>query len=212
MSGPRLTAEESGLVQLGAHGHRMALVNMAVLDGPAPSLEEVRARVAALLHRFPRYEAVPVEVPFELQRPVWARAGNFDLDHHVTAVSVERPGGHDQLLALLGGLASRPFTTGRPMWELSLVDGLAEGRWALASRIHLSLVDGLRNDDLHTAVLLPERSDDRGRAVPASPGPLRLMGDAIRDLATSPYEQVRTASSLFRRMDLRSASARFTRP
>src|SRR3954447_14347928 len=182
MSGLRLTAEESGLVQLGAHGHRMALVNLAVLEGPAPSLEELRSRVAGLLHRFPRYEPVPVAVPVELQRPLPARGGGFDLDHHVPAASVERPGGHDQLVALLGGLASRPFAPGRPMWELSLVEGLAEGRWALASRIHLALVDGLRNDDLHTAVLLPERSDDRGRAVPASPGPLRLMSDALRDL------------------------------
>jgi hypothetical protein len=200
MSGPRLTAEESGLVQMGAHGHPMALINLAVLEGPAPSLDDVRARVATLLHRFPRYEAVPVAVPFELQRPVWARPANFDLSHHVTAAHLDPPGGDGELLELLGTLASRPFAPGRPLWELCVIDGVADGRWVLATRTHLAVIDGLRNDDLHTAVLLPERSDDRGRPVPASPGSLRLMGDAMRDLATSPYEQVRTASSVFRRL------------
>ena len=203
MSGPRLTAEESGLVQLSAHGHHMALVNMAVLEGPPPPLDEVRARVVTVLHRFPRYEAVPVQVPFDLQRPVWARSNGFDVANHVTAATIDPPGGDDELLELISTLASRPFPPGRPLWELCVVDGVADDRWVLATRTHLAVIDGLRNDDLHTAVLAPERSDDRGRPVPASPGPLRLMGDAFRDLATSPYEQVRTVSSIFRR---------FTRP
>ena len=90
MSGPRLTAEESGLVQLAAHGHQMALVNLAVLEGPPPPLDEVRARVLTLLPRFPRYEAIPVPVPFDLQRPVWARSSGFDVADHVTAARIDR--------------------------------------------------------------------------------------------------------------------------
>jgi hypothetical protein len=195
----RVAAADSALLQLSAHGHNLASTSAVVLEGPAPSLDDIRERVVQLLPHFPRLEAMPVPVPFDLQRPVWARVPDFRLDDHVGTLTVDPPGGAADVERLISDLVNRPLDTRRSLWELWLVTGLRRERWLLAARLHLALVDELRSADFFSAVLLPQLELDTPRPLSKPPNPVRLIGDAVRDLATSPYEQVRAAGALFRR-------------
>jgi hypothetical protein len=195
----RVAAADSALLQLSNHGHPMVAISAVVLEGPAPSPEEMQGRVRELLPYFPRLEAMPVAVPLDLQRPVWARLPDFRVEDHVHTLDIEPPGGPGEVEALIADLLNRPLDTDRPLWELCLATGLRRDRWLLASRMHLALVDELRSADFFSAVLLPHLELDKPRPLSRSPGPLRLIGEAVRDLATSPYEQVRAAGALVRR-------------
>lgn len=195
----RVAAADSALLQLSSHGHPMAAISAVVLEGPAPTREEIEDRVRELLPYFPRLEAMPVAVPFDLQRPVWARSPDFRLEDHVRTVDIEPPGGPAQVEALIADLVNRPLNTEKSLWELCLATGLRRDRWLLVSQMHLALVDELRSADFFSAVLLPHLELDKPRPISRSPGPLRLISEAVRDLATSPYEQVRAAGALVRR-------------
>lgn len=195
----RVAAADSALLQLSAHGHKLASISAVVLEGPAPSLADIRERVTEVLPHFPRLEAMPVPVPFDLQRPVWARSPDFRLDEHVRTLDIDPPGGPAEVERLISDLVNRPLDTRHSLWDLWMATGLRRDRWLLASRVHLALVDELRPADFFSAVLLPHLELDTPRPLSGPPNPVRLLGDAVRDLATSPYEQVRAAGALLRR-------------
>jgi diacylglycerol O-acyltransferase len=166
-------------------------VNMAVgaalvfEGGPGLSYEAVRERLTARLHLIPRYRQKLVEAPLGIAGPVWADDEDFDLDWHLDHATLPSP---DALPDYLGREMSRKLDRARPLWELHIVDGLANGRVALMPKMHHALVDGVAAIDVSTVILdpSPEPLDIPPPDEPWSPRPYD-PGAHIARLAATPF-------------------------
>jgi len=114
---------------------------------------DVRAAVEARLHLVPRLRQVVREVPLWLGRPVWADDPHFDVAHHVKVLPVAKPGTREQLLQLAAELHEERLDRSRPLWELWLVEGLADGRVGVIEKVHHAMVDGVSGVDVAAALL-----------------------------------------------------------
>ena len=101
----------------------------------------------------PRYRQKLRSVPGRLANPVWIDDPDFDLGYHVRRSALPRPGSMDQLRRPSVRLCPGPLDRSRPLWEVYLVEGLAEGRVAVLSKSHLALVDGVDTVDLGQVLL-----------------------------------------------------------
>jgi len=168
----------------------MAIASIAVFEGPVPSHEEVLASLAGRLPLVPRYRQKLRTVPFRLGRPVWVEDPDFDIRYHVRRTALAALGGDEQLAQLMGRVMSQRLDRDHPLWEYWLVEGLAQGRWALISKIHHCMVDGVSATDLYRIILdftpepAPPATDNR--VVGAEPSPILLAAQAALDMVMIP--------------------------
>jgi diacylglycerol O-acyltransferase len=136
-------------------------VNMAVggllVFEPEPRLTRaiVAQRLSARIHLIPRLRQRLEEPPLGLANPVWTDDVGFDLDWHVRQAGLAGPGGDDELGALVGREFSHRLDRTRPLWEATLIDGMAGGRQGLLMKVHHALVDGMAAMGLAALVLDP---------------------------------------------------------
>jgi WS/DGAT/MGAT family acyltransferase len=182
-----------------AHMH---IAGVSVFDGPGPDLGELTAMMASKLHRIPRYRQRVRSVPFELGRPVWVDDPHFDLGYHVRHTALPKPGDDLALRRLVARLMGQELDRQRPLWELWLVDGLEQGRWALISKVHHCMVDGVSGVDLLSIVLDLQRDVELPDPEPWSPAPepsgAAKVLDAWSGLASDSLDLVRRAPSVVR--------------
>ncbi len=172
----------------------MAIASIAVFEGPAPAHEEFLAYLAGRLPLVPRYRHKLRTVPFRLGRPVWVEDPDFDLGYHVRRTALPAPGGDRQLADLMGRLMSQRLDRDHPLWEYWVVEGLPEGRWALISKVHHCMVDGVSGTDLYRVIFdfspepsPPARADDR--TVNAEPSAVELAARAALDAVILPARE-----------------------
>lgn len=110
-------------------------------DGPL-TLEGLRRHLAACLDQLPTFRWRVVAVPLGLAHPVFVEEPRFDLRDHLRQACLPKPGGPEELGAACAQLASQHLDRGRPLWRITLIDGLADGRQALVLEIHHALMDG----------------------------------------------------------------------
>ena len=127
---------------------RLHASTLGIYEGPAPLHPELIDRVEAALPLVPRFRQRVQEVPLRLGRPVWIDDDSFQAEHHVRHTSLPSPGADAQLRELVGRLASNPLDRHHPLWELWQIDGLEDGRWALLSKSHQAIVDGVAGTPL----------------------------------------------------------------
>jgi len=134
----------------------MAVGGLLVFESEPPlSRSTVAERIAERIHLVPRLRQRLEEPPLGLANPVWADDTNFDLDWHVRQVSLPDPGGDAELSALVGREFSHRLDRARPLWEATLIEGLADGRKGLLMKVHHALVDGLAAISMAALVLDP---------------------------------------------------------
>jgi diacylglycerol O-acyltransferase len=143
--------------------------------------------VEAKLHLIPRYRQRVRFVPFELGRPVWEDDPHFNLAYHLCHAALPAPGDDAALCRLMARLMSQPLDRNRPLWETWLVDRLPDERWALVTKVHHCMVDGIAGVELLTVLLATNRDAPlpQPESWTASPRPSRaaLLLDAARGLA-----------------------------
>lgn len=164
----------------------MHIAGICVFEGPMPSRAALLELYQAKLAQYPRYRQRVRAVPWDLARPVWVDDPHFDVAHHIRFTALPQPGDERDLRALMGRLMSQLLDRERPLWESWFVEGLADGRWALISKVHHAMVDGVSGTGLLTA-LLEERPDAPMPFVPVwqpQPEPSRstLLREALREL------------------------------
>src|ERR1700761_8043552 len=112
-----------------AYGH---VGSVSVLDPPAGgellTLERLTELIESRLHLVPPFRRRLVEVPLGLDQPYWIEDPDFDIEFHVREIGLPAPGNERQLADLIARLHARPLDRKRPLWELYLISGLAEGR------------------------------------------------------------------------------------
>src|SRR5919206_742043 len=154
----RLTTLDASFLYLDAPDAPLHVGGVLVLEAPAGGVEVLADLVEARLSLVPRYRQRVAEVPGHLANPVWVDDPDFDLNYHVRQSALPRPGTEAQLLDLVSRLTARPLDHRRPLWELYLVEGLADGRVAVITKTHPALVDGLGAVDI-SQVLLDDSPD-----------------------------------------------------
>ena len=147
----------------------------------------------------PRYRQRVQSVPGRMANPIWVDDEHFDIGYHVRRSALPRPGSLDQLRELVSRIVSRPLDRSRPLWEIYVVEGLADGQVALLSKSHQVLVDGMHTVDLGQVLLdtAPEPKElgvDEWRPR-SGPSPFSLMAGALRDSVTERGTVAATARS-----------------
>jgi WS/DGAT/MGAT family acyltransferase len=170
-----------------------AIASTAVFEGPAPSYDEFLHAIEGRLPVVPLYRRKLRTVPLRLGPPVWVDDPNFDLRYHVRQTALPAPGGDAQLSNLMARVMGQRLDRDYPLWEYWLVEGLSEGRWALISKVHHCMVDGVSGTDLYRVIFdfSPEPAPPvaEHRTVPAEPSALRLAADASLDMLMRPVRE-----------------------
>ena len=166
--------------------------------------------LAAMLDIFAgRVGLVPVlrqrlqTVPFGLDQPYWVDDEDFDLEFHIRAVTLPRPGSDAQLTEQVSRLHSRPLDRTRPLWETYLISGLARKRQAVYTKIHHAAIDGVSEPEILTLLLDLSPEGRPGAAIPPfrperPPGRARMLAGAGRAAALRPLDTARIARDLIR--------------
>lgn len=202
MTGERMTPLDAAflLAEDADANSSMAIASIAIFAGPPPSLEQFREHLIGRLPLIPRYRQKVRTVPFDLAAPVWVDDPSFDIDHHLIRTALPSPGGDAQLRALMGRVMSARLDRDRPLWQNWLVEGLAGDRWALISKVHHCMVDGISATDLYRAVLDPTPVPRPAAPDPwlpdSEPSTARIALDAAADLALLPVRQTRALAGV----------------
>ena len=181
-----------------AHMH---VASIAIFEGPAPAQEEFSRTLNGRLHVVPRWRQRVQRVPFQLARPVWVDAVDFDLDYHLRRTALAAPGSELELRRLVGRICSQRLDRTKPLWEIWVVEGLAYGRWAMVNKAHHCMVDGVSGTELLGLLLdltpdTPRHGPVEWRPHAVTPRDVTL--DAARSLATDTGEQLRAVRSALR--------------
>jgi diacylglycerol O-acyltransferase / wax synthase len=153
----RLTSTDASFLhQEGPESH-MHIGGVLLFEGPVPDFAEYLDHVRSRLHLVPRYRHKLATPPLEAGRPLWVDDPNFNLEYHVRHTALPAPGNEEQLFLLTSRIASQPLDRSKPLWEMWLVEGLADGRFAVISKTHHALVDGVSGVDLAQVLFDLER-------------------------------------------------------
>ena len=156
-----LSPTDASLLAVEDADHGMHLQIIYVFEGPAPTREEFRETVEQRLLGAPRFRQRIARVPFKLGRPAWVDDERFDLDYHVRRTALPAPGGEDELRELSNLLLQQRLDSSRALWEMWLVEGLSEDRFAVIHRVHHCLVDGVATQDLSGMMFSSTPHEDR---------------------------------------------------
>ena len=198
----RMSPLDASFLHLEDDHSSMHIGSTAIFEGPAPTEDEFRAMVASKLPLVPRYRQKVRFVPLELGRPMWEDDPHFNICYHVRHTALPSPGGQAQLRNLIGRVMSQMLDRTKPLWEMWVVEGLEDGHWALISKTHHAMVDGVSGTDL-LAVMLDSSPDPVRPAEPqwepeAPVSNARLIANALGERAVSPYEMLRGARRIAR--------------
>ena len=141
--------------------------------------DDVKAQLAKRLHLARLFRRKLAPMPFELADPVWIDDDDIDLDYHVRSVTLRRPGTMAQLEVLVARLHSSLLDRSRPLWEVYVIDGLANGQIAFYSKAHHSGVDGKAGIEIAKVLydVTPQAREVRPPR-PARPGNAYQLGVA----------------------------------
>ena len=164
-----------------------------------------RNYVARRLHMIPPLRRRLLEVPFGLANPVWVDDPDIDIDRHLHRAAVPEPGGHRELAQLAAEMMERPLDRSRPLWEITVVEGVADGHIALLAKLHHSMMDGMAGMQFMAALLTrePDVSDPvptPREPTPPIPSSLSLLLAATPSRLTRPLRIARAATTTLVRM------------
>jgi diacylglycerol O-acyltransferase / wax synthase len=157
---------------------RSTIVTISLLDS-TPDWGELVERFDRLSRRLPTFRQRIVSSPRPAP-PRWADCPEFDLGFHMRRVTAPRPGTLDAVLEMGRLAAMSDFDRARPLWEITLIDGLADGGTALMTKMHHSLADGIGG--VQIAMTLFDVTARRRGALPVAPPP--QMPSPLADCAT----------------------------
>src|SRR5919198_2378194 len=198
----RLTALDAGFLHLERSGAHMQGPGVLVFAGDPPAYDDLAEAIEARVHLVPRYRQKLADVPLGQGRPVWVDDPHFNVRYHLRHSALPPPGSDEQLKNLAGRLFALPLDRTKPLWEINLVEGLDGGRFAIISKTHHALVDGVSGVDV-TSVLFdvtPEPTPIERRPWVPRPEPTEaeLLAQALLERATVPGEAVRGLRALTR--------------
>jgi diacylglycerol O-acyltransferase len=201
----RMNALDTGFFFAERENTPLHIALVTVFEGPVPAYGDLIRMILGKLPQVPRYRQRVRTVPFNLGRPVWADDPHFQILYHVRHTAVPAPGGPEELRNLAGRILAQNLDLNKPLWELWLVEGLEERRWALIAKVHHCVVDGVGAGDLMTQMfdLSPEEEPSDAPA-PWRPEPvpsrLSLALGGLCDSVAEPVRRLAGVRALPRRL------------
>jgi diacylglycerol O-acyltransferase len=144
----RLTALDASFLHQEGPASHMHVGALARFAGPPPPFAEILDSLRMRLHLVPRYRQRLQVPPAGTGRPLWIDDPTFNLEYHVRHTALPKPGSERQLLRLTGRIFSQQLDRARPLWELWIVEGLDDGGFALISKTHHAMIDGIAGVDI----------------------------------------------------------------
>jgi WS/DGAT/MGAT family acyltransferase len=193
----RLSALDSAFLDIedgNAHMHigAVGLFDAGPLTTPEGGIdfERILERISAAIHQNDRFKQKLRYIP-GVNWPVWIDDSRFNIRYHVRHTCLPAPGDERHLKRLAGRLMSGELDRGKPLWELFFVEGIEGGRFAVISKVHHAMADGIAGADLLSVLMGPDPEfiPDRAGGWEARPAPTaqRLVVDEFSRLARIPF-------------------------
>jgi WS/DGAT/MGAT family acyltransferase len=219
----KLSALDASFLHLETPNTHMHIGGVAVFE-PSPhgsGAKLYRTIVRAIeprLDLMPRYRQKLAFVPLSLDVPVWVDADDFDISNHVLRAALPAPGRDAEMADFVARVFGRQLDRRRPLWELYIVEGLEGGRWALLTKTHHAMVDGISNLELATILLdtdpdpqpLPPTTVATRLSDGPGPSPLDLLISSLRERVSRPARAVSAARAVAERPRRLAAALRDT--
>ena len=197
----RLTSVDASFLTNESSTSHMHIGGVTIFEGPPPSYDDLLDHISGRLHLVPRYRQKLAVPPVETGRPFWVDDPQFNLGYHVRHSGLPAPGGEDELRRMAARVFSQHLDRTKPLWELWLVEGLRKKRFALISKTHHALVDGVSGVDIATVLFdiepVPEPAQPDHDWIPnPEPSSARLAAEGVEGLLKAPFQLARRAASV----------------
>jgi WS/DGAT/MGAT family acyltransferase len=204
----RLSAQDASFIGLEDSRCHMHVGGVMLFDA-APvrlpdggiDIDRISRMIEARLHLVPRFRQRLAYLPYE-RLPIWVDDDRFRLAYHVRHAALPRPGDERMLKRLVGRIMSQQLDRGRPLWEMWFVEGLEDDQFALISKTHHCMIDGVAGADLISVIMEPYATPDPGEPLPWMPRPhpseARLLLDEARRRLAQPFEVLRAVQTAIR--------------
>jgi len=199
----RLTAVDASFLTNESSSSHMHVGAILIFEGPPPQYTDLVEHVRSRLPLVPRFRQKLVVPPLEAGRPLWADDVNFNLTYHIRHTALPDPGGEAQLKRLAGRIFSQQLDRSKPLWELWLAQNLERDRFAILTKTHHAMVDGISGVDIGTVLFDPEREakpmklEDDWVPQP-EPGTTELVTRGIADAVAAPVKLAERAVDAIR--------------
>ena len=188
----RLSALDVSFLYLEGRTTPMHVGGLTIFEPPAEGFDY--ERLVDLIERrialVPRYRQKVRIVPAHIANPVWVDDPDFDITYHVRRSALPRPGSDEQLHEFCARIQSRPLDRSRPLWEMYLVEGLEKGRFAIITKTHHAMVDGISAVDIGHVILdispTPRDIPDDLWMPEPEPTATQLVTDAVGEILRRP--------------------------
>jgi diacylglycerol O-acyltransferase / wax synthase len=189
------SVDVSFLTNESASSH-MHVGGILIFEGPPPSYEDLLEHIRGRLHLVPRFRQKLAHPPVQTGRPFWVDDPNFNLEYHVRHSALPAPGSEEQLRKMSARVFSQQLDRTKPLWELWLVQGLTRKRFALITKTHHALVDGVSGVDIATVLFdtkpVPEPAEPDHDWVPdTEPSSATLATKGLEGLLATPLRLAR---------------------
>jgi diacylglycerol O-acyltransferase / wax synthase len=187
----RLTAVDASFLTNETSSSHMHVGAVLIFEGPPPLYVDLVEHVRGRLSQVPRFRQRLVTPPLEAGRPLWADDVNFNLTYHIRHTALPEPGGEEELKRLVGRVFSQQLDRSKPLWELWLVQELERNRFAILTKTHHAMVDGISGVDIGTVLFdlepVPEPAVAEDDWAPQpQPSTADLVARGVTDLASTP--------------------------
>jgi diacylglycerol O-acyltransferase len=188
----RLSPVDASFLAQEHEASHMHVGAIAIFEGPPPGYDEFIEGLESRLHLVPRYRQKLAEPRFEMGRPFWVDDPRFNIDYHVRHTALPKPGTLDQLRHLAGRVFSQRLDRTKPLWELWLVQGLEDNRFALISKTHHSMIDGIAGVDIASVLFdlepVPPKVDPPEEPWTPAPEPSQseLIAEGVKSIVRTP--------------------------
>lgn len=200
-----LTALDAGFLKAEDADPRVSLAigGVAVVEGPAPDQSALMSAFAERIRACPRFGQRLRLWPFDLGAPQWVDDLDFDIGRHVRRVALPRPGDDQELFRVVADLMARRLDRDRPLWEVWVIEGLSDDRWAMLTKIHHCMADGIAamhmlaglcDDGLGDSFARHIRAAKEAEKPAAGVNPLTILGGVWKVSTAVATSAVRAAS------------------
>jgi diacylglycerol O-acyltransferase len=192
----RLSSTDLSFLTNESSSSHMHVGAIMIFEGPAPSYDDLLEHIRSRLHLVPRFRQKLMFPPVQAGRPFWIDAPNLNLEYHVRHSALPAPGSEEQLRRMAARVFSQQLDRSKPLWELWLVQGLTRNRFALVTKTHHAVVDGVSGVDIATVLFdlnpVPEPAEPQNSWAP-SPEPSRatLLAKGAEDVLRTPVMAAR---------------------
>jgi len=203
----RLTAVDASFLTNESSVSHMHVGGILIFEGPPPRYTDLVEHVRGRLKQVPRFRQRLVVPPLEAGRPLWTDDVNFNLTYHIRHTALPEPGGEEELKRLAGRVFSQQLDRSKPLWEMWLAQGLERDRFALLTKTHHAMVDGVSGVDIGTVLFdlepVPEPAEVEDDWVPRKqPGTTELVARGISDVVAAPVKLAERAVEAVRHPEI----------